>query len=77
VTMSGIAKDLPALAAFLDNLAVAGDAKNPAVTGVALATAQKAKFGDADVVTFTVNAILASGARSDRLHTFFEGALCK
>jgi type IV pilus assembly protein PilM len=77
VTMSGIAKDLPALAAFLDKLAVAGDAKNPAVTGVALASAQKAKFGDADVVTFTVNAILASGARSDRLHTFFEGALCK
>jgi type IV pilus assembly protein PilM len=77
VAMSGIAKDLPALASFLDKLAVAGDAKNPIVTGVALATAQKATFGDADVITFTVNATLASGARSDRLHTFFEGALCK
>ncbi len=77
VTMSGIAQDLPALAAFLDNLAVAGEAKNPVVTGVSLATAQKAKFGSADVVTFTVNATLASGARSDRLHTFFEGSLCK
>jgi hypothetical protein len=75
--MSGIAQDLPALAAFLDNLAVAGDAKNPAVTGVALGTAQKGKFGSADVVAFTVNATLASGARSDRLHTFFEGSLCK
>jgi type IV pilus assembly protein PilM len=77
VAMSGIAKDVPALAAFLDNLAIAGDAKNPTVTGVTLATAQKAKFGDADVITFTVNATLASGARSDRLQTFFEGALCK
>ncbi len=77
VTMSGVAKDVPALAAFLDNLEVAGDAKNPIVTDVALATAQKAKFGDADVITFTVNATLASGARSDRLQSFFEGALCK
>jgi type IV pilus assembly protein PilM len=77
VTMSGIAKDLPALAGFLDKLDVAGDAKNPVVTGVALVNAQKASFGDADVITFTVNATLASGARSDRLHTFFEGALCK
>jgi len=77
VTMSGIAKDLPALAAFLDKLAVAGDANDPVVTGVTLATAQKATFGGTDVVTFTVNATLASGARSDRLHSFFQGALCK
>jgi type IV pilus assembly protein PilM len=77
VTMSGIATNVPALAAFLDKLALAGDAKNPDVTGVALATAQQANFGDQDVLTFTVNATLAAGARSDRLQSFFEGALCK
>jgi type IV pilus assembly protein PilM len=77
VTMAGIAQDLPALAAFLDALAQAGDPKNPDVTGVYLGTAQKAKFGDADVITFTVNATLASGARSDRLQSFFKEALCK
>lgn len=75
--MSGIAKDLPALAAFLDKLAVAGNATNPIVSGVTFTTAQKAKFGDADVITFTVNATLASGARSDRLHSYFKGSLCK
>ncbi len=73
VTMTGFAKDLPALAAFLDNLAVAGDAKNPTVSGVALSTAQQAKFGDADVITFTVNTVLASGARSDRLRRLLRG----
>ena len=76
VSMSGIAKDMPALAGFLDNLETIGDAKDPDVAAVTLTTAQKSKFGDKDVITFTMTANLASGARSDRLQTYFEGALC-
>ncbi len=77
VTMAGIAKDVPSLAAFLDALARAGDPKTPDVTGVFLTNATQAKFGNLDVLTFQVNAVLAPGARSDRLQTFFKEPLCK
>jgi hypothetical protein len=42
-----------------------------------LANAQKATFGGADVITFSVNATLGEGARSDRLRSYFKEALCK
>jgi hypothetical protein len=78
VAIAGIAKDVNALSAFLDALAKAGDPNNPDVVAVWLANAQQATFGTANVITFQVNAVLASGARSDRLQTFFKGAaLCK
>ena len=44
--MSGIAKDVPTLAAFLDNLDVIGGKNNVDISGVTLAGAQKAKFGE-------------------------------
>lgn len=77
VSVAGIAKDMPSLSAFLDAVAQAGDPKNPDVSGVWLTSAQKAKFGLTDVITFQLNAFLASGARSDRLTTYFKEALCK
>jgi hypothetical protein len=75
--MQGIAKDIPSLAQFLDNLQNAGGAATPDLTQVWLAGATKGKFGTADVITFTVNANLGQGARSDRLQHYFKGALCK
>jgi type IV pilus assembly protein PilM len=77
VAMTGIANSLPALAAFLDNLDVIGAKNNVDISGVTLASAQKAKFGEQDVITFSLNATIDAGARSDRLRTFFQGALCK
>jgi type IV pilus assembly protein PilM len=77
IAISGIARDVNSLSAFIDALASAGDAKNPDVVTVWLSGAQKAKFGDADVITFSLNAMLAPGARSDRLTTFFKEAVCK
>jgi type IV pilus assembly protein PilM len=77
VSMQGIAKDVPALAAFLDNLEVIGGKNSVDISGVTLASAQKAKFGEQDIVTFSLNATIDAGARSDRLRTFFQGALCK
>ena len=76
ITMNGIAKDVPSIAAFIDNVSKIGGDKNPVLSAVWLASATKAQFGDTDVLTFTLNATLAPGARSDRLTTFFKGALC-
>jgi type IV pilus assembly protein PilM len=77
VTISGLARDVPALSSFIDSLAKAGDPKSPDVLTVWLSSAQKAKFGDTDVVTFALSATLAPGARSDRLTTYFKEAVCK
>jgi type IV pilus assembly protein PilM len=80
VTMSGIAKDLPTLAQFLDQLAKAGaDSKgnNPDLDEIWLSNASKGKFGSADVVTFSIGAVLAPGSHSDRLAHYFKEALCK
>jgi type IV pilus assembly protein PilM len=77
VTMAGIAKDIPSLAAFLDALEKAGGVKEPDVTSVFLSSAQKSMFGSTDVVGFSLTATLSDGARSDRLQTFFREALCK
>jgi type IV pilus assembly protein PilM len=68
VTMSGVAKDFPSVAAFLDALASDDD-----VTTVWLASASK----QGDTLSFTINAELASGARSDRITQFVKGATCK
>jgi hypothetical protein len=76
VTINGIATSAPALAAFIDNAAKAGDPKNPDLLSVWLVNAQKAKFGNVDVITFSVSATVAEGARSDRLETYFKGAVC-
>jgi Tfp pilus assembly protein PilN len=76
VTLAGVATDVPTLAAFLDGLEAAGGDK-PVLGDVWLANAQKASFGEADVVTFSVNATLGEGARSDRLRNYFKEALCK
>jgi type IV pilus assembly protein PilM len=75
VTMNGVATDVNSLAAFMDNAAKAGG-NNPDLLAIWLVSAQKAKFGTADVITFQMSAALAPGARSDRLNTFFKGALC-
>jgi type IV pilus assembly protein PilM len=77
IAISGVARDVPSLSAFIDALAKAGDAKNPDVTGVWLTGAQKSMFGQDNVITFSLNATLAPGARSDRLTTFFKEAVCK
>jgi hypothetical protein len=76
VTINGIAKDVPSLSTFMDNAAKAGNAENPDLLSVWLVNAQKAKFGTTDVITFSVSATLAPGARSDRLETYFKGAVC-
>jgi hypothetical protein len=77
VTMAGIAKDVPSLSAFLDTLQKLGDPKNPDIATVWMGSAAQSKFGDTDVITFQATAVLAPGARSDRLEHFFKEALCK
>jgi type IV pilus assembly protein PilM len=72
ITMSGIATDLPTLARFLDNMK-----SNKAITNVWVASAQKADFGTQTMITFTANATLGDGARSERITDFFKGASCK
>jgi type IV pilus assembly protein PilM len=77
IAIAGIAKDVPSLSAFLDALQKAGPAGNPDVTGVWLASAQQGQFGNQTMITFSINAVLSPGARSDRLQTFFKEPLCK
>jgi type IV pilus assembly protein PilM len=77
VTMAGIARDMPSLAAFLDRLETAGGVKRPDVTSISLSGAQKSNFGTTNLINFTLTATLSSGARSERLQTFFQEALCK
>jgi len=77
VTMSGIARDIPTLAAFLDALERSGGAETPLVHDVWLTSTQKSTFGTAEVVAFSVGATLGEGARSARLQSFFEEALCR
>jgi hypothetical protein len=77
VTMSGIANTVPSLSAFIDALSTMGDPKNPDLDAVWLNSAQRAKFGSTDVITFSISATLAPGARSDRLETFLKEPLCK
>ncbi len=77
VALGGVATDLPTLASFLDKLDVIGAKNNVDISDVTLGGVQKAKMGDADVVTFSLTATVASGARSDRLQTSYKGALCK
>jgi hypothetical protein len=72
VTMAGVANDMPTLAQFLENMA-----GNKDVAAVWMSTAQVSKFGSADMVTFAVNAVLADGARSNRLGTFVKESPCK
>ncbi len=79
VTMSGFAPDLPSLAVFLDALNKAGgDTPEFGSSGQAWAsTITSGKFGGTDVVNFTITGSLGEGARSDRLQTYFQEALCK
>jgi Tfp pilus assembly protein PilN len=69
LTFEGFAPDFPSLAAWLDKMA-----KAPGVAAVILSNAQRSKFGSADGVTFSANATLTDGARSDRLQSFVKGA---
>jgi hypothetical protein len=68
---------MPSLAAFLDRLETAGGVKRPDVTSISLSGAQKSNFGTTNLINFTLTATLSSGARSERLQTFFQEALCK
>src|SRR5262249_24382876 len=77
VTMAGVAPDLPALANFLDRLGKPRGDKDPDFSTVTLGHVQRSTVGDVDVVTFTINATLGTGVRSDRLEHYFKGALCK
>lgn len=77
VTMSGIARDVPTLAAFLDALERSGGAPTPLVRDVWLTSAQKSTFGTSEMVAFSIGAALGEGARSARLQSFFEEALCR
>lgn len=77
VTMSGIALDVPTLAGFLDALERAGGGDTPLVHDVWLTSSQKSTFGTSEVVAFTLGATLGEGARSARLQSFFEEALCR
>jgi len=70
--MSGIAKDMPTLASFLDALK-----SDPDVAAAWVGNAQKSKFGTADVYVFTLNAQLSSGARGHRFEQFFGRPACK
>jgi hypothetical protein len=72
VTMTGIAKDFPTLASFLDALK---DVKS--VQTVWLTSAQKSKFGTTDMLTFQITAALDKGARGHRLEEFFKEPSCK
>ncbi len=80
VSMSGIAPDMPSLAAFLDALNKAGGS-DPlyGTTGNQLwiSSAAAGKFGNVSVINFTITGSLGDGARSDRLQSYFQEALCK
>jgi hypothetical protein len=68
VTMSGIAKDYPSIAAFLDALAQDNDVT--AVWPVSMAKQDK-------LFAFSVSVDLAPGARSSRIAQYLKGATCK
>ncbi len=73
VTLAGIAKDLPSIAAFLDAL----EKSDADIAGTFVTTVQKSQFGTEQVLAFTANAVLMPGARSDRLQQFFKEQTCK
>jgi type IV pilus assembly protein PilM len=79
VSMSGIAPNLSAISAFLDALnKIGGNSPEYGTAGQPWAsTIASGKFGNGDVITFTITGALGDGARSDRLQTFFQEALCK
>jgi hypothetical protein len=73
VAMTGIARDIPALALFVDQL-------KKSVTDIQtiwVSTAQLGKFGESDMITFSLNAQLGKTARGHRLEQFFKEQPCK
>jgi type IV pilus assembly protein PilM len=72
VAITGIAKDYPTLAAFVDALK-----KDTDIANVWPASAQKTTMGTTEMVTFTINAQLGATARGHRLETFFKEQPCK
>lgn len=72
VGISGVAKDYPTLAAFVDALR-----KDTDVAKVWVASAQAAQFGTLEGVTFTLSTQLGKTARGHRLESFFKEQPCK
>jgi type IV pilus assembly protein PilM len=72
IAITGVARDYPTLAAFVDVLK-----KNTDVANAWPASAQKGVVGDTEMVSFTVNAVLGETARGHRLEKFFKEQPCK
>jgi hypothetical protein len=72
VALSGVAQSYPSLASFIDALR-----KDTDIAKVWVASAQQAKFGSQDMVTFTLSAELGKTARGHRLETFIKEQPCK